>query len=243
MLYREETVKANIRNRDGKRVFFLGDKDTLTPSARDWLLQQRIEIRSAKEAKILEYELPNGDKTEEKPEHLTHLRGNILISKTHPIVTFRGAMDLLQAELLLTQLTGNDQIRHQIGEILALARNIVRWEVMEESATMDTLCGLTAQQLRSHSHHPQDFYGQPHFMPSYTDGPTILQLNRARCAARSAELAAAKAFETADGHCSRPDILKILNRMSSMLYILMIQQKAEQSKGGHHGTPTNGSLN
>jgi ethanolamine utilization cobalamin adenosyltransferase len=52
MLYTEESVQANIRNRDGKRVFFLGAKDTLTPGARDFLHRQRIEIRSAEEAAI-----------------------------------------------------------------------------------------------------------------------------------------------------------------------------------------------
>ncbi len=235
MLYSEEAVRANIRNRDGKRVFFLGDKDTLTPSARDWLQHERIEIRPAKAAKINEYCLPDGNTLDEKPEHLTHLRGNILVSKTAPIIAFRGAMDTLQAELLLAQLPVDSAMQRKIEEILSLARNILRWEVMEEPAQNDILCGLTPDQQRSHSHRPQDFYGQPHFMPSYKDGAAILQLNRARCAARNAELAAAKAFEDATGGCTRTDILQLLNRMSSMIYILMIQLKAEQSKGGRHG--------
>ena len=235
MLYSEEAVKANIRNRDGKRVFFLGDKDTLTPSARDWLRQQRIDIRPANQARIREYHLQDGGILEEKPEHLTHLRGNILVPKTAPIIAFRGAMDTLQAELLLAQLPVDSTMQRKIEEILTLARNILRWEVMEEPAQIDTLCGLTPEQQRSHSHRPQDFYSQPHFMPSCSDGAAILQLNRARCAARSAELAAARAFEDATGGCILADILQLLNRMSSMIYILMIQLKAKQSKGGRNG--------
>lgn len=235
MLYSEQTVRDNIRNRDGKRVFFLGDRDTLTPSARDWLLQQRIDILPASRAKIDEYQLENGNALGEKPEHLTHLRGNILVSKTAPIIAFRGAMDTLQAELLLAQLSVDADMQPRVDEILILARNILRWDVMEEPAQLGTLCGLTPEQLRSHSHRPQDFYGQPHFMPSVSDGAAILQLNRARCAARSAELAAAKAFESPTGGCARADILQALNRMSSMLYILMIQLKAEKTRGGHHG--------
>lgn len=242
MLYNEETVKANIRNRDGKRVFFLGGKDTLTPSARDWLCQQRIDIRPATEAPISQFQLCDGSIIDQKQEHMTHLRGNILVPKTHPVIAFRGAMDNLQAELLSAQLTANEIVRRQLEEILTLARNIIRWEVMEEPAVMEPLCGLTAQELRSHSHRPQDFYGQPHFMPSYKDGACMIQLNRARCAARNAELAAAKAFETPTGECARSDILTILNRMSSMIYILMIRQKAAQGKGGHHGTHTDRSL-
>jgi ethanolamine utilization cobalamin adenosyltransferase len=232
MLYDLTSVRANIRNREGKRVFFLGEKDTLTPSARDWLQSQRIEIRPGSEAKISEYTLPGGESTSEKAEHMTHLRGNILVPKNSPIIEFRGAMDTLQAEILQAQLAVAPKIRLQLEEILTLARNILRWEVMEEAASLDTLCGLTQGQLRSHSHFPQNYYGQAHFMPRWSDGPALLQLNRVRCAARNAELAAARAFCNDEG-CTRPDILQLLNRMSSMLYILMIQLKA---KGGRHGS-------
>ena len=84
------------------------------------------------------------------------------------------------------------------------------------------------EQLRSHSHRPQEFYGQPHFMPQATDGAQILQLNKARTTARSAELAAVRAFLDQDGVPIRPDILQVMNRISSMLYILMIRLKGKQ---------------
>lgn len=228
MLYDEIAVKANIRNRDGKRVFFLGEKDMLTPSAKDWLRAEHVQIRPAEEAKIKEYLLKDGGATTEKPEHMTHLRGNILVSKTHPIIEFRGAMDTLQAEILLAQLAVAPEMRRKLADVLQLARNILRWDVMEEQVDCETLGGLTSEQLRSHSHFPQKYYGIAHFMPSVQDGPAILQLNRARCAARAAELAAIRAFRQADGSYEREDILLLLNRMSSMLYILMIQLKARK---------------
>ena len=56
----------------------------------------------------------------------------------------------------------------------------------------------------------------------------IARLNRARCAAREAELAAAEAFSDRDGRPTRPDILRAMNRMSSMLYILMIRHKSRK---------------
>ena len=37
MLYNEEAVRANIRNREGKRIFYLGKGDQLTSAARAWL--------------------------------------------------------------------------------------------------------------------------------------------------------------------------------------------------------------
>ena len=46
MLYNEEAVRANIRNREGKRIFYLGKGDQLTSAARDYLSRERIEIRS-----------------------------------------------------------------------------------------------------------------------------------------------------------------------------------------------------
>ena len=98
--------------------------------------------------------------------------------------------------------------------------------MLEEPAKLDKLCGLTEQEQRRRTHFPQEYYGQPHFMPEYADGAAMLQLSRARCAAREAELAAVEAFSDREGNPTRPDILRAMNRMSSMLYILMIQQKS-----------------
>ena len=104
MLYTEEQVKANIRNREGQRVFFLGKDDRLTPGARDWLSRERIRVLPAEAAKIETHRLLGGGYVTEKPEHMTHLHGDVLVSKTHPRIAFRGAMDQLEAELILCQL-------------------------------------------------------------------------------------------------------------------------------------------
>lgn len=235
MLYDQVSVRANIRNREGRRVFFLGKGDSLTPTARDWLQAQRIEILPAEQAKIRQYALPDGATSEKKPEEMTHLRGNILVPKTSPIIAFRGAIDSLQAEILWAQLSVAPDMRRKLEEILLLARNILRWEVMQEPAVCQTLCGLTEEQLHQRSHLPQQYYGIAHFMPSWEDGAAILALNRVRCKVRNAELAAARAFCPPEGGCERGDILLLLNRMSSMIYVLMIELKA---KGGRHGTRT-----
>ena len=215
MLYTEEMVRMNIRNRDGSRVFYLAKEDTLTPGARDWLSRERVRILDAAGAKPEEYRLLNGAVLREKPEHMTHLHGDVLVHKTHPRIAFRGAMDTLEAALLMC----GDSVR----EILELARRLIRCEVMDEPVGEFTLYGLTEAEQRKRSHFPQDYYGQPHFMPDFTDSAQLLQLNWARCCARSAELAAAAAFP--DGQ--RTDIQKTLNRMSSMLYILMIKEKGK----------------
>ena len=225
MLYTEEMVRMNIRNRDGKRVFYLGKGDTLTFGAKDWLAKERIEVLPSELAKPEEYRLLNGAVLPEKPEHMTHLHGNVLVAKTHPRILFRGKMDTLEAELVLCQLN-YEKWRRELGEILTLARNLIRCDVLDEPVRSEKLCGLTEAEQRERSHRPQDFYGQTHFMPEFTDGATVLALNRCRVMAREAELAAAAAFTDGVGNCARGDILRALNRMSSMLYILMIREKA-----------------
>lgn len=230
MLYNEETVRANIRNRDGKRVYFLGKGDQLTSGARDFLSRERIEILPAEQAKPERFRLLNGGWLEEKPEHMTHLYGDVLVPKDHPRILFRGKMDTLEAELILCQLADRELVS-PVGEILALARQIIRCEVLNEPLHWDKLCGLTEAEQRRRSHFPQDYYGQPHFMPSAEDGPVIARLNRARCAAREAELAAVTAFSDREGNLTRTDIPQALNRMSSMLYIFMIKCKAQDVTG------------
>lgn len=227
MLYTQESVKANIRNREGKRVFILGKGDLLTSAAREYLAAERIEILDPGQARPEAYRLLNGGLMNQKPEHMTHLNGDVLVEKSHPRIRFRGAIDMLEAELLLCQTVQNEEIARQVEEILALARHLIRCDVMDEPLGEFALCGLNQEQQRLHSHFPQEYYGQPHFMPSAQDGPAILQLNRARCAARQAELAAVEAFTDKDGVPARGDLLQALNRMSSMLYILMIRLKAK----------------
>ena len=224
MLLNETIVRDNIRNREGKRVFYLTKGDQLTSGARDFLSRERIEILSAEQARPERYRLLSGGYLEEKPEHMTHLNGEVLVTKNHPRIAFRGKLDTLEAELILCQLAGTHLIT-PVGEILALARQLIRCDVLEEPVQSEKLCGLTEEEQRKRSHFPQDYYGQPHFMPSVSDGEVIARLNRARCAAREAELAAVAAFSDRDGNPTRLDILRALNRMSSMLYILMIQEK------------------
>ncbi len=225
MLYTEQNVRENLRTRDGSRVFFLGDGDLLTAGARDWLKAQHIPILPAKQAKIEAYRLLSGGVLTEKPEHMTHLHSDILVPKNHPRIIFRGKLDILEAEIMLCQLAC-PKYTAELAEALELTRQILRCEVLDEPLYTEKLGGLTQQELRSRSHFPQEHYGIPHFMPQVTDGEIILRLNRLRSAVRETELSAAQAFLSPDTPPQRPDILQALNRLSSFVYILMLQEKA-----------------
>lgn len=217
MLFDLTAARANVRNRDGKRVFYLGSGDQLNSAARDWLRSERIEILPATMAKPERYRLLSGGYLEEKPEHMTHLYGDVLVSKDHPRIAFRGAVDMLEAQILLCG-QALPHLRPELELLLKQARALIRAEVLNEPVETLKLCGLSAEELRSHSHRPQDFYGKPHFMPDFDDG-AVLQLNRLRCAVRDAERLAVAAIP------DREDILQVLNRMSSAVYIFMIREK------------------
>ena len=208
MLYDERAARENIRNKGGKRVFYLGPGDRLTPSARDLLRSMGAEI------------CPPPEKSAPKPEHMTHLNGDTLVPKTHPVIRFRGCIDRVEAEILLCGLK-LPHLKRQLQELLNLARQLIACDVLGEPVKEMTLLGLAEEQLRQHSHIPQKYYAQPHFMPDFADGAAILHLNRLRTLIRSAELTAVEA------HPTRTDIIQALNRMSSAVYIMMIKLKAD----------------
>ena len=225
MLYDRKAVQENIRNQDGKRVFYLGKGHQLTSDARDWLNRERIPVLPAEQAKPAEYRLLGGGVLAEKPEHMTHLNAEFLVPKTHPRIAFRGGMDSLQAALLLAAAECEGLIRTQLAEALAYARYLLGQEVLGEPIVCKALGGMDEKQLRERSHRPQDFYGKPHFMPEPEDSKALLLVNAARCKAREAELLAVKAFRDAEGLPTRVDLLQALNRLSSFLYLIMIQMK------------------
>ncbi len=226
MLYTKEQVRDNIRNRQGKRVFYLRKEDCLTAEARDYLREQRIEILSPEEIGKNPYRGENGGIFTEKPEHMTHLNAEILVPKNHPRIRFRGSVDALEAEILLCQ-KSYPALADHLQELLELLRRLIRCDVLDEPVGEVKLCGLSQQEQRKRSHFPQEYYGIPHFMPSGADSQEILHLNRLRALTRQAEITALDAFSDRWGNPTRPDILQALNRLSSMLYILMLQQKAK----------------
>lgn len=229
MLYTLENVRAGLRVLDGKRVFYLGRDDRLSPAARDWLQAENVRIASPEEAKTI-YTTLLGGSFPEKPEEMTHLYGNVLVPKDHPRIAFRGMIDTLEAEVLLTQeaAAGHETLIGCLQEMLEFVRSLIRADVLNEPVQELKLCGLTDRELRQHSHFPQKYYGQPHFMPTYTDGAAMLRLNRLRTVVRQTELACYRAFSDRDGKLLRLDLLTALNRLSSLCWILMIRLKAGQ---------------
>lgn len=166
----------------------------------------------------------------QKPEHMTHLNQTALVRKGHPRIRFRGWIDRVEAEILVCQYhavqCGHVQLTMDLQEMLDFVRALIPCEVFGRPVEEIRLCGYTADELRELSHHPEEHFGQPHFMAAVTDDAAILFVNRLRTVVRQAELAGYDAFKEYDGTVKRPDIITAMNRLSSLCWIMMIKLKA-----------------
>ena len=234
LLTREDVRRMSDNGTRGPVVVNRGE--VLTPGARDWLAAHKIQAvypqgqEEGDKPSQAQYRTLFGATLHEKPEHMTHLRGNVLVPKDHPRIAFRGMIDALEAEILLTQQAAADYpaLVEELEEVLAFVRGFIRCDVLEEPLGEVRLCGYTAGQLREYSHYPDRHLNQPHFLPGHTDPPALLAVNRLRTLVRRVELAAYAAFTDADGAVSRGDIILGLNRLSSLMWIIMCKLKGGQ---------------
>ena len=234
LLTREDVRRMSDNGTRGPVVVNKDQK--LTPGARDWLAAHKIQAvfpqgrddpaapHSAK------YRTLFGATLNEKPEHMTHLKGNILVRKDHPRIAFRGMIDALEGELMLAQQASHEYpaLVKELEEALALVRRLIRCDVLDEPVGELRLCGYDAGQLREYSHYPDKYLGQPHFLPACTDGPALLAVNKVRTLVRQTELSAYAAYKDVEGNVTREDIILALNRLSSLMWIMMIKLKAGQ---------------
>lgn len=225
--------------------------DIITPSARQLLKERKIEVveeelvRPITENKYMPFEVISstfepkyvsfydGGYFDVKPEHMTHLYGNVLVQKNDPRIVFRGRVDSFESHIMEVQIRllerNEDKIVSALDEILMLVRNILRAEVKGEKIAIDRIIGLSDSELREHSHQPKKYYGIAHFVPDIGMGVEVVLLNKLRTYARELELAAMDAF-VRNGAVERQDILQILNRLSSTFYIMMCKVRSGSYK-------------
>ncbi|SDI61068.1 phosphate propanoyltransferase [Desulfosporosinus hippei] len=173
-----------------------------------------------------------------KPEHMTHLHQGALVTKTHPVIAYRGQLDLFQGDLVEAQCyfqqAGEETLIQHLEEISALCRQLMVSEVKQEPFQWSTLLGLSPEELRERSHHPKKYYGIDHTPLSYTHGPIVARLHRLRAKSREVELYANRAFTAENGECSRTDLIQALNRLSSAFYILACEVRSRITQEGQN---------
>ena len=168
-----------------------------------------------------------GREMENKGEGMTHLRGNLLVPKTHPQIEFRGQLDSLMAKItelqILAQEQGHNQIVSDLQELLDFSRKMLAAEVKDEPLAEVAMLGMDSQQIRYNSQQVKKVFGIDHPIPGYEMGKMCVALNSLRTKVRETELSAAKAFY--DGsRFSRPDLIEGLNRLSSCVYIILCRK-------------------
>lgn len=165
----------------------------------------------------------------EKPEAMTQIFGNKLVYKDHPIIKFRGKIDSMQSKLLEVMLLieGEEisELYNELKEVLNILRNILSAEVRDKEFKLEKVIGLTAAEIRERSHYPQKYYGIKHILPGTEMGEVLVKLNSLRSAVREVEIAAVNAFHQGE-KIERVDIIRALNRMSSVFYVMMCKYKA-----------------
>jgi ethanolamine utilization cobalamin adenosyltransferase len=161
-----------------------------------------------------------------KPEHMTSLSGERLVSKAHGRIAFRGAVDSLEAEIIEAQILAEHcgEIRYceSLAEILSCLRDILAAEVKEIPLPPPRLFGLSSDELRRQSHDVKGAFGFEHPLPDYTMGPMAARLNLLRTRVREAELLAVRVF--GPGGEEREDLILAMNRLSSALYWLFCRR-------------------
>lgn len=186
-------------------------------------------IAKSGDHRFIDYE--TGEGYAEKPEHMTHLRGNLLVVKNHPRILFRGKLDSLEALIMQTQITvldkGYKNIAEDLEDVMTFVQTLLGCEVKDEPMPDISLLGMNSERLRYASHHLTEVFGIQHSVPDYTMGAVCVALNSLRTFVRETELAAVTAFMR-DNEMTRPDIVEALNRLSSCVYIIFCKKVAGQ---------------
>lgn len=227
---------------DKSERFCVEDDVVLTPAAMDFIREHGITLcRTEKKqgntmsmtpipmrnGKPVYQDAETGRELESKGEGMTHLRGNLLVPKTHPQIAFRGKLDTLMAQIMEVQVLAQDQgesrMVSDLDELMGFARQILAAEVKDEPLANVMMLGMDSEQIRYNSQQVKKVFGIDHPIPNYQMGKICVALNSLRTQVRETELCAANAFYCG-GTFSRPDLIEGLNRMSSCVYIILCRK-------------------
>ena len=248
MVLSEDILKIKYR-KEPFDVFEIEKGTLLTPSAKQFLNEKGIElvIKGEKtlvsikneednveaEEKIL-YEKPkyvgkNGECYFEKPEHMTVVDGNILISKNSKLIALRGKIETFLAEVLLTGkeiglTSNNDKLIRDIETIIKFVQNIMVAEKLDKILENQTFFdSKSIKDIKEIIENPKQQFKKGHLLEiSLNSDLTIHKLNRLRFLARELEIQAIDYF-VEDYKLSRKDLLEAFNILSDVIYIIILK--------------------
>lgn len=228
----------------GKNIseYFIDKNVFVTSSAKEYLSSFNIELKfitsiensisnstqnpksySIKETSDMSYyiDYETNKRLDFKPENYTHLYKNVLVKKNHPRIILRGKLDSLLSLIVDIQYKFKEMNEYKLLDYLKQYQKIVHAvlysEVSSKSLELDTIFGFSEQEIRTISHHPKEYFNCDHIFINCDMPFTVIKLNLIRTSVREAEISAYEALKN-----ERDDLIKLLNRMSSSIYILML---------------------
>ena len=171
----------------GARQYQVEEGTFVTESARSWLEKRDIQLVILPKGRMCggmsRTPLPDrGSRTyldaatglplgREKPEEMTHLRGNLLVKKSSPRIAFRGKLDSLEAAILEAQALAHRQNAPAVRDGLGVGA-----EVKDQPLEEVPILGMDQARLRQVSHNVKGAFGIDHPIPSWEMGELALRL-------------------------------------------------------------------
>ena len=247
MVLSEDILKIKYR-KEAFDVFEIEKGTLLTPSAKQFLNEKGIrlvikdeeapvstkqnEFGEETEEKII-YKKPkyvgkNGECYFEKPEYMTVVDGNVLISKNSKLISLRGKIDTFLAELLLNtkeiEQSSNNKLIKDIETVIKFIQNIIVAEkldkILENQILLDS---KTIKDIKEIIDNPKEYFKKGHLLEvSLNSDLTIHKLNRLRFLARELEIQAIDYF-VEDYKVNRKDLLEAFNVLSDVIYIIILK--------------------
>ncbi|MFA3906116.1 ethanolamine utilization protein [Fusobacterium nucleatum] len=248
MVLSEDILKIKYR-KEPFDVFEIEKGTLLTPSAKQFLNEKGIELLIKEEKPLVStkneednveaekkifYEKPkyvgkNGEYYFEKPEYMTVVDGNILISKNSKLIALRGKIETFLAEVLLTgkeiELTSNnDKLIRDIETIIKFIQNIMVAEKLDKILENQTFFdSKSIKDIKEIIENPKEYFKKGHLLEiSLSSDLTIHKLNRLRFLARELEIQAIDYF-VEDYKVSRKDLLEAFNILSDVIYVIILK--------------------
>ena len=216
----------------------LSPEERLTPSAQELVNSRKIRIlivsgdgRVARDDGKAVHPLATEDRPfakVEKTEAQTHLNGTEMVTKDHPRIWFRGKVDSAIAAAILVQTQLQPVLAPELQGLLADLRSWLGWamrcEVLDEAVPELSMGPFSREAARRLACRPEEL-GLAPLCPDAAEGSVFTLLNWLRAIIRETEVAAF-AFRKQDGTLERPDILELLDGLSSAVYAFMLLVKA-----------------
>jgi len=225
MVLSEDILKIKYR-KEPFDVFEIEKGTLLTPSAKQFLNEKGIELVIKEKPK---YVGKNGECYFEKPEHMTVVDGNVLISKNSKLIALRGKIETFLAEVLLTGkeiglTSNNDKLIRDIETIIKFIQNIMVAEKLDKILENQTFFdSKSIKDIKEIIENPKEYFKKGHLLEiSLSSDLTIHKLNRLRFLARELEIQAIDYF-VEDYKVSRKDLLEAFNVLSDVIYIIILK--------------------